>query len=284
MHARELVDVAGLVAFNGPLLICGQHQPTAVPLEQYWSTSKFRFESWARTLKAYATLSKDPSHADFDCRVDVRATLDEIFASEILTRVWSAVLVAGDRRNNANLAEPIARNVLSSHLEARRRAMTLLLDPDGLGVQQATAVNRLRRRAERWTDMLIGGLLHLCDAREFAVEAERAEDFAVDLDRHRDGPGSDQAWRLSLVSMRNAFQSGISVVTANADANARISASILGCFPGELFDSTGLFHSLWMTRLTAHAADAQGLIGELLPPNLTHQSRRDAFRVRRRFS
>lgn len=266
MHARELVDVAGLVAQNGPLLVCGELQPSTAPLEQYWTTSKFRFENWMRVLKTFAKLSSEPESASFESWVEVRATLDEIFASELLTRVWSAVLTASDRRKKTSHAEPIARSVFTSHLEARHRAMALLVHGGGLGVKQAAAVNRLRRRAERWIDMLIGGLLNVCDAREFAVEIERAEDFALDLAEKRDCVHSQQAWRLTLVSMRNAFQSGISSVTANPDANARITASILGCFPGELFDSTGMFQSLWMTRLSANASDAQGMIHELLEP------------------
>ncbi|MGD9721034.1 MAG: hypothetical protein AB7O59_03150 [Pirellulales bacterium] len=282
MHARELVDVAGLVAHNGSLLIGGVHQPAAGQLEQYWSTSKFRFESWMRALKTYAALAESPPQENFDRWIDVRAALDEIFASEILTRVWSAVLVACDRNADSNLAEPIARSVLSSHYEARHRAMALLVYGDGLGVKQAASVNRLRRRAERWTDMLIGGLLHLHDVREFAVEPERAEDFASDLARRRGGPAVDQAWRLALVSMRNAFHSGMSVVAANPDANARITASILGCFPGELFDSTGVFRSLWMVRLAANASDAQGMIGELLEPGVPAPSLRRSLPPGRR--
>ncbi|MEX2111745.1 MAG: hypothetical protein WD845_01080, partial [Pirellulales bacterium] len=136
MHARELVDVAGLVALHGPLLICGPHQPSAAPLEQYWSTSKFRFENWTRTLKVYSRLSSEQAEADFESWVEIRAALDEIFASEILTRVWSAVLVASDRRKKTNHAEPIARSVLASHLEARHRAMAQLVHGGGLGVKQ----------------------------------------------------------------------------------------------------------------------------------------------------
>ena len=281
MHARELVEVAGLVALNGPLLACAPHQLALASLEQYWATSKFRFESWTRVLKQYATLSAEPSRENFDEWIEIRAALDEIFASEILTRVWSAVLVACDRRAGANQAEPIARGVFRSHLDARRRALTLLVHGAGLGVKQAAGVNRLRRRAERWSDLLLGGLWHIGDVRPFAVDAERAEDFAAEL-AHRGARTGQLAWRLTIVSMRNAFRSDMSVIAANPDANARITASILGCFPGSLFDSTGLFHALWMTRLTANATDAQGMIDELLEPAARPRGDQGKGRSRRR--
>jgi hypothetical protein len=268
MHARESVDVAGLIALNGPLLVCGRYQPHALALEQYWSTSKLRFESWMRALKSCAMSGsrapRESSPENFDAWIAIRATLDEIFTTEILTRVWTAVLVASDRRAKSARAESIARSVLASHHEARHGALELLVRGDRIGVNRAASVNRLRRRAERWTDLLIGGLLHVDDLREFAVEAERAEDFAFELDRRGRRSGGDQAWKLALVSMRNAFQQGLSPVAANPDANARLAASILGCLPEELFDTSGVFHSLWMMRLTAATSDAQGMIDDLV--------------------
>jgi hypothetical protein len=98
----------------------------------------------------------------------------------------------------------------------------------------------------------------------------------------RDEPGGAQAWRLVLASMRQAFCTGLSVIAASPDANARIAASIFGCFPSELFDSTGIFQSLWMVRLAAHASDAQGLIGELLQSHAPAERTFRTDRPRRR--
>jgi hypothetical protein len=267
MHARELVEVAGLVASNGPLLVAAAPQKSSVYLEQYWATSRCRFESWNRALKYCATLSLEDSRQEFDRWVEIRAALDEIFTSEMLTRVWTAVLVARDRHWRSDAAEPLARNVLAAHLESRQRALAILLNAEGCSPAQAVALNRLRRRVERWTDVLLGGLLNLWDVLEFAIEPQRAADFATDLARHRGHPGGQPAWQLTLISLRNAFQTGLSPLAANPDANARITASILGCFPGELFDSTGIFKSLWLLRLSANASDAQGMISDLLRPS-----------------
>ncbi len=173
--------------------------------------------------------------------------------------------------------------MLDSHLEARRRALALLLSWDNLSPSRAASLNRLRRRAERWTDVLLGGLMHLGDVGEFAFDAERAADFAVDLADRHGSLGGRQAWRLTLVALRTTFLTGLSPIAANPDSNARITASILGCFQGELFDSTGLFHSLWMMRLTANASDAQGMISELLKPTVeaVHSSATSRRRPRR---
>jgi hypothetical protein len=159
----------------------------------------------------------------------------------------------------------------------------LLLQGKNLSAQQAAALDRLRRRVELWTDILVGGLLHLWDVREFAIEPDRAKDFAVDLAQHRNHPSGRQAWRMMLVSLRGAFRSGLSPRAANPDANARISASILGCFPAELFDSTGMMKSLWTMRMLANTNDGQGMITDLpgLKADIEPNGRRSQPRRRR---
>ena len=190
--------------------------------------------------------------------------LEEILTGEILTRVWAAVLCAYDRAHGAELAEPIARSVLIGHLEARHRVLTLLVQGPGIDADEAVKLNYLRRRSERWTDLLVGYLSPLLDTGEFAIDSRRARDFAQDLKYQGNFPGGRHAWPLVLASLRSAFRQGLGPLSPNADLNARIAASILSCFPPELFDSTGLFRSLWLLRLANVTNDAQGMIRELL--------------------
>jgi hypothetical protein len=266
MHALELVEVAGLVGLQGPLLVDGGPVIHPTHLEQFWISAKCRSENWHRALKRFASTSAVPLPPNR--AAELRATLEEIFLSEMLTRVWTAVLVAHDRRWSLHTAEPLARSVLDAQLEARHRALAFLLDEHGLGTRQVVALNRVRRRVERWTDLLIGGLWHMGEAAEFAVDSERAADFASDLAWRRSQAGGKQAWKLTLLALRNAFHKGLSPLAANPEANARLTACILGCFQAELFDSTGLFQSLWMLRMTATACDAEGLVSDLLRPSI----------------
>jgi hypothetical protein len=156
-------------------------------------------------------------------------------------------------------------------------------------------LNSLRRRAERWTDILVGhlaaraekgtgpicrngpsGASHKLDQSpfplpsfcvlEFAADPRRAEEFAAEL---RDQGAADRlkfAWPLLLASLRAAFQRGLDAPSPNAELNAKIAASIIACFPAELFAGTGLFHSVWMMHLMNVADDAQGMIDQLLAP------------------
>jgi hypothetical protein len=134
----------------------------------------------------------------------------------------------------------------------------------GLDSEAAVKLNRLRRRAEHWTDMLVGHLMPLDNVGEFAFDPRRAADFADDLRIRGRQPGGRQVWPLLMASMRAAFRQNLCEQSPNADLNARIGSAILACFPPELFDSTGLMRSLWLMRVTSVAEDTQGKIDELL--------------------
>jgi hypothetical protein len=223
--------------------------------------SKSRLDRWNRALKQLAVNAACGGAAD---RLLVRGVCEEILTGEVLTRVWSAVLSAYDRRRGTGIAEPIARSVLLGHLEARHRVLTLLVSGPGIDAEEAVKLNRLRRRSERWIDLLVGRLAQQFAVSEFAIDPDRARQFAEELRRHGRQEGGRLAWSLIEASLRAAFRQGLLAASPNADLNAAIAASILSCFPAEVFDGTGLFPSAWLIRLTRITSDTQGLIADLL--------------------
>jgi hypothetical protein len=182
----------------------------------------------------------------------------------MLTRVWTAVLCAHDRRRHSDEAEPAARSVLIGHMEARHRVLTLMVRGPGIDAEAALGLNRIRRRTERWTDLLVGHLAGRYAVSEFAFNPPRAEDFAQDFHDRSQRRGGRQVWPLVLASVRTAFRQALGPESPNAQLNARIGAAILSCFPADLFDSTGLMRSLWLMRLGNVTEDTQVLIEDLL--------------------
>lgn len=269
MHSRELVELAALASAHGPAMIRSRSPHLAIEgLGQYWAASKCRLDRWSRTLKA-ALLPESVSTRDLAQdggsvpRGHLAGVLEEILASEVLSRVWAALLTAYDQQHGCEENSPVACNVLAGHAEARHRALTLLVRGPGVSSHDAVSLNRLRRRAERWTDLLIGHLAVEHDVCELSANPSVAREFADDLRHHRGWSPDNQAWPLAMASLRSAFRQGISTRSPNGDLNRRIAAGVLACLPPDLFDSTGLLQSLWMARISHAADDAQCLIAEL---------------------
>jgi hypothetical protein len=194
---------------------------------------------------------------------EMRPVMQEVLASELLTRAWAAVACCYDRRHQSFFLEPVVLSVLSSHMEARSRALQLIVRGHGSSLEEGIVLNRLRRLTERWTDMLLGILASDFDVDEFAFNADRANDFATDLhDEHRDAAG-DQPWSLAMASLRAAFEQGLTDSSPNADLNERIAGSILACFHSEMFESSGMLKSHWLLRLNQITDDMEELLEEL---------------------
>jgi hypothetical protein len=263
MHARELVELSAIVSAHGPVLVRGVERISSSGMEEYWTASKIRLDRWGFCLREFMAKANDSKWLKAQWP-HICGVLEEIITGEMLTRVWTAVVCAHDRQHRADDAEPIVLSVLSGHLEARHRVLTLLVGGPGMSAEDALKLNHLRRRTERWTDMLVGYLAGLHDSCRFAVDPRRATDFSQDLHYQSQHPGGRHAWPLVLASLRAAFQQGMTQQSPNADLNGRIASSILSCFQPELFDSTGLFCSMWLMRLVNAANDAQSMIDELL--------------------
>jgi hypothetical protein len=265
MHARELVELASILSAQGPVLIRSSTQLSNNGVQQYWTASKCRLDRWARNLKSFAADATDLDATA--ARVQwpfVRGVLEEVLTGEVLTRVWTAVLCLYDRQRGESEFESLARSIMIGHLEARHRVLMLLVRGPGVDAEGAVKLNHLRRRTERWTDLLVGHLARYGDVAEFAIDIDRAMEFSRDLEFQTDQQGGRQAWPLLQASLRAAFQRGLSTTSPNEDLNAQIASAILSCFPSDLFDSIGLFRSLWLSRISNIASDVQGMIESLV--------------------
>src|SRR4051812_46474662 len=182
MHARDLAELAALLALHSPSIVHGAGRIPFACHEQYWSASKCRLDRWGRLLRQLTQASGQPELPATLSWPRVRPALEEILVSELVTRLWTAVATAHDQHHGDDGLEPIARNVFAGHLDARRRLLTLLAEARVIALPEVTKLNHLRRRVERWTDMLLAHLAGTIDVNEFAFDMERARDFAEDLD------------------------------------------------------------------------------------------------------
>src|SRR6266568_9438752 len=155
MHARELAELAALVAVHSPVIVHGAGRVPHSVCEQYWVASKCRLDRWGRLLRKLTDAAGQPQLPATLAWPRVRPVLEEILATELLTRMWTATACAYDAARSDQDLEPVARSVFTGHLDARRRLLTLLADGQVIRRPESVELDHLRRRVERWTDMLL---------------------------------------------------------------------------------------------------------------------------------
>jgi len=228
-----MVDMAVWVATHHQGLLVSRTQIPVPAIQRYWSTSKCRLDRWGWALKDL----RQSAPSEVNRAGKFGSLLVEILAAEVLTRVYSVVLCALDRFRETAEVEPIARSVYIGHLEARHRALSILLEHAGNDLPWAVEADRVRRATERWTDLLIALMSELPGASDFAVEHERVIDFGLGC-----GQRSTASATLVAAGIRAASRRLNDEQSPNADLNAKVSASVLGCFPTSAFDSVGIPH------------------------------------------
>jgi hypothetical protein len=263
MHARELAELAAIVAVHAPAVARGGADVPIEVLEQFWTASKCRLDRWSRLLRQLAAADQ-PALSPTLSWPRVRPVLEEALVSELLTRVWTAMAVAHDAAHGAGDLAPIARNILTGHLDVRRRLLALLGAGRALEKSQVAHLDQLRRRVERWGDMLLSHVSAVIDVSEFAFEPERARDFAEDLDRGAIDAERQFACQLVLAALKGSFANGLADRTPNADLNRRIGSAVLSVIRTQVDEETGLVKAAWLERMTQMASDTEGLIEELL--------------------
>ena len=261
MHARQMAEMAGWISACSELFSSGM-----VPVEgqhgmRYWTASKCRLQRWQSALKVFEDDLAEPCEMH-DPWYAIEVVIQEILVSEILTRVWTAVLVQHDQTSGNQELQSIGYSVFIGHLEMRSRSMRLLLHNRAAGQQVYDRIDKLRRRMERWADLLLSRISDLEVAARFGFDEQRVRDFAADrpLEDHQRRSRMENLLQASLVA---ALNRELSTCSANPDLNAEIIAGILECFPGDRFDSLGLPKGLMHLQVEQNQRNTEAILQTL---------------------
>lgn len=190
----------------------------------------------------------------------------DVLSTELLTRLWGAVLIAKDRAAGRFDAEPVARDVLLLHLDARQKVLRLLVDGPFVTLEQTARLDRLRRRIERWTDLLLGHILRKHPLGDFAFNFERALDFGEEQLQDRRGSQIQTIWELYLLCLRTSFPAEPLPEGFSGALRLEIMRAVLACFPPGMFFDEGPIKSTRIGQLLGEV----GLEGP--PPTLPKPS------------
>ena len=98
MHARDLVELAALVAVHSSALVQGAGGVPTSAQEEYWAASRCRLDRWTRLLRRLADSAGQLPRPATLAWPRVGPVLEEILAGEMLARLWTAAAVAYDQR------------------------------------------------------------------------------------------------------------------------------------------------------------------------------------------
>ncbi|MEN1679109.1 MAG: hypothetical protein AAGJ46_05920 [Planctomycetota bacterium] len=274
MHARELIEVAATLCLDAGRLIDESPKLCQATLAEYWAASRCRLDDWGRQLSALANHGRSTQLAD----VDANALSTDLLLTQVHTRCVAAIAVAHDRRIGEDDAGPIARNTLAGHDEAIGRLEAIYKARQRPRSPAATSFRLLARRAERWTDLLLGYVLPLCGspgatspaghAIEFTFDPARAQEFAYDAhcQTGEGGRWTPAVSRVLHAAIHQAFTpttGGEPVAAPAGDLNRRVAGASLGLFGPEAFDAHGLLRTAWLHRLEQTADDTVGMVEDL---------------------
>ena len=284
MHSKQLVQLAALLATESSVIVEGTLQLPERALEEYWISSKCRLQEWTSDIARFHQEMKWASSSQKAINWGNNWKLfEEVLVSEVLTRVFGSVLVTIDDTLGIQEYSPIARSVLLGHLEARNRVLRILANVAWADEVHSDHLNKLRRQAERWSDMLLAYQIsgrspgshgtgeHGNAAYEFAFSCLRVEGFSKSLSALPQRPILKRLFALAIERWTAQLQSKPS----QANLNERIGSAALACLVPSLFHATGQLASAWQVRMTRSSEDAMGMIGQLLDDQPTSERQFD---------
>lgn len=262
MHANQLAELGSWVATNSGSLIYGENDQPMLVATNYWTASRVRLNRWGTALKMFEEDFNQPK-SGHDPWPALTIVVQEILMSEMLTRVWAAVVSTHDWYRQSDEMHGLAHSIHIGHIEAKNRAFHVMLKGQELNEESFDQMNALRRRIERWTDLFLGQLPSASESAKFAFDRNRVIDFN---DEQVSSVGPEHAIRQKILAASfgtDLLRDNIPFA-ANPDINREIAAGVLSCFPSDRFDSFGLPKSVRAIWLEKSQVDTQVLVDRLV--------------------
>jgi hypothetical protein len=255
MNHRQVLELAGWLAEHGADVAGRCRGIKAAALRRYHSARQTQFHAWLEVLveKRHGEFPAHPI-ADSDTGHDALTTVQEIAPHGVLVRVASTILYSIGERLDIPLAMDVANQTARSFDSVAHAATAALALRSWIPAQALSDLARIRRVCDRLSDLLCGSLLPTLRCDRFAVDRERAADFA-----------NTYGCQPSLV--RVPIRKSALVVPAAAptwrDLAVEVEQSLLACLPT-------------VVNFRGARPDELTDLTEIFGPRLCHFSKRDA--------
>ncbi len=206
------------------------------PLARLAQVSRQRTEVWTFRIETLAVKAKlwsalypaghDPSSP----------VIEEILVAEILTRMLAGLLTAQGQHHGDQAACRSASALFLEHQAARRLALVKMLDMADAQNPAVRKLDKLRRLAERWTDILLGPLSCRFLIADLPFDMARSQDYGQVILPYLPSPVGGGLYAAGL---RAAFPESLIGVPSHAGLHREMASAVLGLLPFELFERDG---------------------------------------------
>lgn len=229
LKLREIVEAAAWVSAHSPTFVEQPPLRDERTLTDFWLLSRQRLHEWTQAVDGHLLRSvAGDGWVRANGRMRLTALISELLAGEVLARVWSAGLTAADRRCGSERYERLVRHVFIGCLHARHRALNLIAEGRQLPCGDLPWLDQLRRRCERWTDVLVGHLVNRYGVEEFAFDPDRAREFGRTQQVHGEVSPRHPVWGLILGGIGVSFPGSAGIPQTRAALSRDLARAALG--------------------------------------------------------
>lgn len=240
LSPRSLAEVALIISRVGPCLLDEGREPSAESRHTFWQSTRLLERRWTNCM----------TERDFDIsRLEKLAV--RIFLCETVTRLWSTILGGMGTRGGKDDMTRLARNAVSGINRIRCELLVQMLKIPDAHYDRLQTLDRLRRRSERWTDMLLGPVAVKSNCFEFACHQDRARDFGIEALQSDPDSGLHAYHHMVSAGLLLAFKLHLTQEPIEEPELLDLMHSMLGAIPRGSLHHDGTLRSSLERRIAA---------------------------------
>lgn len=251
MHAIDLANLANTMVCLTPAQLANRIAPNPASTQDYWLAARYRHENWMHELARHRDdIQRPGTSRRIRLWTNVLPIMQEVLLAESLARTLAYYGTLLEEATICVEFVSVANSVLAAHIEARQRCLHLIVFGQGLSVENAVRLNRLRRKMERYTDQLLALLPPTRNPGMYCFEVEFFSRCHTQIrNSERTTAGVTLPTRLLSEQLWHMTNCDIDWRCGNARLNYQLSQHVLGLLPATSFDSFGVPHRCSWGRL-----------------------------------
>ena len=273
MHAISLAELSSTFVALAATMLDRKIAPLRTAAHEFWIHQRSRHDYWSQLLAEHRD-SLNRTGASYRARKwhEILPVLQEILVTEPLSRALACFAAQLEEQKISDEFAALAQSVLVSHIEARHRCLHLIVFGNGLPVETAVKLNRIRRHLEAYSDNLIAAFPDVVNidalcfdsnvVRQSRIELQQLSRRSCADDDSFGGPWLTIHMHLLAHQLWRTLRFDLDWRASSGRLNHRLSQAVLGMLPATAFDSLGVPRSLrnsWIGSSISTESDGKPL-------------------------